>query len=77
MNQKPKNRKQSQEVRILKKQDKLVGIRMESSLIQKLDQISKLEDLNRSSLLRRISRVYIREFEMKNEACLHSARSGL
>jgi len=51
----------------MEEQKRLVAIRMEHSLVKKLDQISKYEDLNRSSLIRRISRRYIRNFESKNE----------
>jgi len=51
----------------MESQKRLVAIRMEHSLVKKLDQISKYEDLNRSSLIRRISRRYIRNFESKNE----------
>lgn len=47
----------------MERQEKLVAIRMPNTLAEKLDQISKSEDMNRSSLLRRISKAYIKNFE--------------
>ena len=45
--------------------ERLIAMRFPNILVKKIDEISRIEEMNRSSLLRKLAKIYIKDFEKK------------
>lgn len=47
------------------KNERLIALRMPELLVDSLDQVARYEDMNRSSLIRKMSKLYLQAFKKR------------